>query len=273
MSNLPIMSPEAQVEAIKAVDKHVGETYDNLINVPSKGIGEILNIIYKGMLAKAEFKGYAKSQYYAAAQEKFKQKLQENIDKIPFNKFVMPDINTILQIVDSAECCITDDNLRNMFTKLIASAINSDTVNSVHPAFATILKQMNYMDAKLVISFKINPMQPISNIIYHNNNNSYKTIYSSLFLINGVISDKQNLVELGISNLTRLGIIEVDYNSALSDDKNYADIQAASKSIIDGILSSEEYKDLGVTDPTKTDLKNGIVQLTELGHNFILVCC
>lgn len=122
----------------------------NITDKPTQNIGttfaDIWYLVFGGISQAAEKR---KLKYSYALQE-FEKELKQKISKVPEEKLIEPDIQVIAQALEAAKYCVEKEELRNMFSNLIASSINEDAVDYVHPIFINIIKNFSSLDAKMI---------------------------------------------------------------------------------------------------------------------------
>lgn len=147
--------------------------------------------------------------------------------------------------MDSARYCIEKEVLRELFSNLISSSMNTDTSEQAHPIFADTIKHLSINDAKLLIElFKCSA--------------EYKVGYAKLksFL-------RYSNMILSLSALENLGLI---YTDIKDDIFNY---EIKRQSMLNNILDLRKFHvQLSANDNER--IIN--VHLTEIGLVFCNVC-
>ncbi len=234
----------------------------NLSDKPSANIGttlaDIWYIIFGGISNYAE-KKKLKCSY---SLERFRQELEESISRIPSEKRVDPSLQVTAQALENAKYCIEEAELRDMFTSLISSSMNSDFTKEIHPSFAEIIKQMSVLDAKIIKKFKEGPFSgyPICNYVLSFDKGGYILLLENVFLELPQIS--LDLCSQSISSLERLGLIHTSTNYQLDKPEYYKLFECHPR--FD--LLKKEYPDKTIA------IQRGISHLTTLGRSFIRVC-
>lgn len=160
---------------------------------------------------------------------------------------------------------IDEPELRSMFAKLIASSMDNSKTTKIHSAFTQIIKELTPLDAKLLNFFPIERVTPIAKIqLYTLDKKGVINMYNHILKIKHPISDTL-MYAASIDNLSRLGLIHVDYDNYLikKDAYNWVDekpeyIRATSS------IDNEKYSEVLVT--------KGAISFTDFGKNFILTC-
>lgn len=264
------------------VSKNVTDLADkpihNLVDKPSEAIGNGLASIFNLVFAPVEYlnqkaqlacqhKIEKKQLSYNQSIEKYKQELENKVCEIPPENLVEPDFHTAHLALVNSKSCITDDELRKMFVNLISSSMDSSTKSSVHPAFASIINQMSVLDAKILMTFKFSERYPILDLREKSGQVGYKPFMTNLFLY--IVLNKDDYIDFdlmqvssSISNLDRLGLIEVDYLQHLTDKRQYNDLEKEANKLYESHSIAADNR----------DMQKGIVFLTPLGKDFIKVC-
>lgn len=223
--------PKIDVNISNNVTDLVDKPLHNIVDKPAAAIGNGLESLFNLVFSPIEYLNQKaqlacqhqiekKQLIYQQSIEKYKQELENKIREIPPENMVEPDFHTAYLALENSKSCITDDELRKMFVNLISNSMNSSTSNSAHPAFASIINQMSILDAKILMAFKFSERYPILELREKINQGGYKPFMTNLFLyivlnINDHIDFDSTQVASSISNLDRLGLIEVDYSQYL----------------------------------------------------------
>ena len=73
--------------------------------------------------------------------EAFKKSLQNEVAAIPADQVCEPKLSVIGPALEASKYYLEEPELREMFAKLIASSMTTDTSELVHPSFTEIIKQ------------------------------------------------------------------------------------------------------------------------------------
>ncbi len=90
--------------------------------------------------------------YAQASLRKTKEKLQQKLSKISPEKIVPPPL--FVSVPTLQACCYAADSeeLHNMFSSLLATAMNTDTQDNAHPSFIEVIKQLSPLEASILAS-------------------------------------------------------------------------------------------------------------------------
>ncbi len=141
-------------------------------------------------------------------------------------KIISPDIAVAIPAIEAMR--YTKDEIRTKLLNLLGASMNSDTAEFVHPAFVEILKQMTPDEAKLLNQlpreFLYEPIMDIA--VAKPQTDGVFTLFSSV----GVIGEEAHCefpdkTPLYLTNLTRLGLVDIPGNIALADSWRYDKIR------------------------------------------------
>lgn len=270
--------PKIDVNVSENVTDLVDKPIHNLVDKPTVSIGDGIAGIFNLVFATVEYLGQSAQLAYQYRIEKkqlnyqknieaYKQELEDKVKEIPQENLIEPDFHTAYEALENSKSCITDEELRKMFVNLISSSMNSSTSDFIHPSFASIIKQMSVLDAKIFKMFKEDETNPILELRERIDNGNYQTFLTNLFLYITLNTDEHINLNIGqiqssISNLDRLGLVKIDYSQHLTDEQRYSDLKKAADTICEGRSIAVENR----------IMQKGVVSLTPFGKSFINVC-
>lgn len=267
----------------------------------SKGIGQIVSdMLYASYGYKWSEKRQMKEIEVARNIEKFKEEIANKAAKIPEENKQEPDVEVIGSTLESAKFRINKDEIRDMFSNLIVSAMDSSKANDIHPSFSEMIKMLSPLDAQNLYYLYHNMDETISSVRETYTTGGYTEHFKHIFLGNPKCQDN-TLIEPSIDNLIRLKLVDVTYDAHKNDESLYEkhrenslilelkarraqEIQSYKNAlnylneggIIQGV--SPEEQELVIEDIKKSsqdttiDIQKGIIRLTALGRNFCKVC-
>jgi len=251
---------ETNKELIKQTGKLIKEPFHNVVNPSTKTFGDRLANIIDLIFTPVEVGKIYKDHKI----DLFKNKLFEEINAIPEAKRTTPPLNIIGPAVEGAKFYIDDEELRNMFAKLIASAMSSDTNKLVHPSFVEVIKQLSPLDAVNISSFKKCKMHPMVDYVRIYDRNVQFPLLRNIVLGLSACKDVHE-ISSSITNLIRLGLLEKDLNMCIATGNEY---------LADGILAQVEMQ-MDHTDAGKRSLiktVDSFIHLTTYGKSFVATC-
>ena len=234
-------------------------TQELLINPTAKNIGDTLGEVSKFLLWPVNFG----TSWANAHIEKFKQSIIFNVNKIPEENRDPSKINLAIKTIEDSKYQINDDNLREMFAKLVAASVDKRNNQDLSPKFSSILSQLSPSDAKLLKSLFFNPKLPIPTVsyaVYQDKGYFYPVLDHFI----GINYSKENIIhnEAGLDNLTSLGIIKIKDNFEISEVHHQKFYQE---------MKYSDYPIKAIDKNKESDIKiiNGIIEFTSLGKNFM----
>lgn len=273
----------------------------------SKGIGQtVSDMWYVVFGAKWDEKRQKKQIEVANNVDKFKEEITNKSAQIPDENRIEPDIDVIGSTLESARFRINKDEIRDMFSNLIVSAMDSSKADDIHPSFSEMIKMLSPLDAQNLYYLYHNKDETISKIIINFEKGGYQEVYTHIYLGNPECKIN-DLIEPSIDNLIRLKLVNVTYTEYRTAENAYtahlenplyislkADVTAkisSMKSDIDKLSDPQISQVIGynnniLSDNERLELKEslekslfkdvelnrGIIQLTALGRNFCKVC-
>ncbi|HHT7174555.1 TPA: DUF4393 domain-containing protein [Bacillus cereus] len=207
------------------------------------------------------------------ALNQFKDELEQAVSSIPEENIIEPPLHIVGPSLEASKYYFENDELRKMFSNLIAASINIDDIDKVHPSFVEIIKQLSPLDAMNLKLFKEVFTYPIAEYNYvAKGRTSLVSFKTNVFLENQEVLDI-DLNAASISNLQRLGLVSISYSKKLQDHdyRNYFEnyIYQDSKSrieehVLNTDVNSRVFEDI--------DLVKGTVEITPFGINFTKTC-
>lgn len=208
----------------------------------------------------------------------FRIQLESKINEIPRENFIEPEISKVGPALEASKYYFEEEEIRTMFANLIASSMDYRKVNEVYPSFSEIIKQMSKLDAEnLKIIYKtLTKDSKICQIKIPIKSGGFRTIFTNVFIDNINNKDyKSN--SSSISNLSRLGLIDISYSQFYVDEDIYREFEE-SYIFQQALLIQEEYNtnhNFLPDDPSsylRPEVVKGIVSITPFGESFCKIC-
>lgn len=207
--------------------------------------------------------------------------VSEEVKNVPEGKLTPPEQYVAIPAMQAITYSMDSDELKRMYAKLLANAINADEKKSVHPAFVEIIKQMSPLDAKVLKAFsdQLHGSIPMCNIRRQKPSmkiSSELPSFRKMTLGQDICSHfaavsipGANGLEIISSseNLRRLGLIEISESYHFTDEQYlYFENNAFIKGILMGIQD----------DPNAQNYEVVLIRIsgkmTRLGDQFYQVC-
>lgn len=288
-------------EIEKALAKSVKQALEEPARESGRQLAQLIDLIFTPLqVAKIGRDAWLKD---------FKRRIDQKYQQIPDKRLVNLPLNIIGPALEASKYHMETEEMREMFANLVVHACDSEMESAIHPSFVNILTQLSPLEARILSGFRprteirvgvgasINgreitqpELQGTGTYTYPEQvlpiANYYLVKDDKRILVQGnvIISEATNNAEkisAAITNLIRLGLIEVNYQMHISDKAQYdyffnnelyqtlqKDInpgdQVYMRAIRGNVLWSGEYD--------KIHVEKGIVRLTQFGYNFIKVC-
>lgn len=188
-------------------------TQEAFLNPSARTIGQALNglvlfftspLLKLGIVKKAEL-------------EKFKHDIQQETQKIPEQNRDNSKLGLVVKAIEDAKYQLSEDKIRAMYAKLIASTVDNRKNGLVTPRLATALSQMGPNDAVLLkhINEQEGHVVPFGYFIKKDNVGTSTISKKSIdFLKTGTLINQ----DISLDVLDSLGIIEVKHDAWLTNE-------------------------------------------------------
>ena len=251
-----------------AIKVELPEVVNKVLEKPATTLGEkisdLLEIIFGGITYKKQELAYKRELNF----EKFKASLSEKVASVPENKRIEPEESILGPALEAAKYRIDSEELREMFAELIASSINIEKKEWVHPAFIEILRNISPDDARTLLQLKewkdthLIPIISVGEKVMSipNNLNHY------CFLVRKYGLEKANVI---LFSLIRNGLIEINY--VFNKDDVFQGFTFSSMET--EFVELREMRHIGRNVGNPLEYKYGTINLTAFGYAFVSVCC
>jgi hypothetical protein len=140
--------------------------------------------------------------------EHFKQEIQYSVRKVPEEFHDDSKIGLVLKAIEDSRYQLNDEEIRNMFTKLITSTIDCRTNSGISPKYSSIIADMSAAEARLLrdIYFNKGSVVPLVSLKIENKSDYSSRNLGQDFLLFDNYSDNQKMLDLSLlesSNLIR----------------------------------------------------------------------
>lgn len=250
--------PDAIESVSNAVHQNLPETEKETDGVLSTVVGFFNNVVFYP-IKKANLT-------FRYKLEAFKDDLEEKIKDIPEENLQVPPTMIAGPALEALKYTYDEEELREMYENLIASAMDNRKLSSTHPSYVDAIKQMNPLDAKVLDRIADYHQLRCIEIKFLIDNS--KRVYTNAMPNNFC----QELYDLGdpfsistsIINLNRLGLVKIFDGTIIG-----ADYEILLKHPY--VVSRKALFDLYGKDITikKTDK---VIITTDYGNAFIKVC-
>lgn len=238
---------------------------DSALTPVATSVGNTLSSIWNIVFGEIDSYSQRLDQKRKYNLDQFRQELDDKVSAIPKDKLVEPPLHVIGPTLEASKFYFDNEDLRSMFANLIASAINIDSANNVHPSFVEIIKQLHPDEAKITRKFSKAGF-PLVDVISVFDNNGLMNIAINF----SDIAEKAECsfpLSIGsyIDNLSRLGLISVEMNSLINQNL-YESL------LVHPIIEEAKQKAILIGDKEPRIMKK-LFRVTPFGLQFYRTCC
>lgn len=255
--------------AVAAVAKEV-PVYQDALQPAAQEVGKALGTVAKLVnVALAPVSalvwGYDQIREFTAT------KVAEKLKGVPPEKIVTPSPNVAGPAIEALRYTGHEESLSEMYASLLATAMNKDTIQTAHPAFVDIIKQLTPDEAKIVRGFVVRGVpNPIISILAGSPGVPVRDGHTTVLRHFSQIGERAGcehlqLVPAYLDNLIRMGLCEIPNSWSYTDNEHY--LPLIEHPFI--INFRESYKKV----ERETDCKKLALHVTDFGHQFALACC
>lgn len=196
----------------------------------------------------------------------YKESVLKELSKIPPEKYQTPKLSVVGPAIEASRYYIQEEDIREMFAKLLASSCDSSKNDHVHESFVEIIKQLSVNDAKLLAL-----LPSYGPLVDYNLNlktePGLSTPLATEVYLSKYILDYKEKDSFSINNLQRLSIITFDKlttGDGIIDYGMYEKIPLYKSCLEIVKLHPEKY--------TNLELKKYYYNITLFGKAFKSIC-
>lgn len=251
---------DKKISILPEIPKSIDNAVENLTDLPTKGIGQTLAdcwyLVFGGISHSADKKRIK----YAIDLENFKNELQTSISSVPESIRKEPSSQIVLAALDNAKYCIEEKELRDLFTALLTSSV--DSTQTVHPSFAHIISRMSPIDAQMMKYLICQPYLPLCDILRVSSRVNGADVLATNVFVDGPDTLTCEEKSLSISSLLSVGLIEIPEGMYFNSDSSYLKFYESEQYL--SLLSSNTRQEL--------QLEKKLIRLSSLGKSFASCC-
>lgn len=251
------------------VIKTAGKTGEGVLN---KLLGPSAEFLGKGLANYLKVK-LSNSPYWGEETKKIQENnvkntmniFLENFNKIDDKDKKQLSVNIVAPVIDSLFTYFEEPNYKEMFGRLLASSFDKNKEKIIHPSFVSIIKELNGLDAQILVMIKDAECLPYAKLFgVHEDNSTLTPFYPHMFALPEDENHPGNEIVSSIENLERLKLITIRNDILCFKDAYTAFEMRERYKLYDQIIKQEN-------GYLKMDKYR--VELTQLGLNFVSVCC
>ncbi|MBM7579993.1 DUF4393 domain-containing protein [Jeotgalibacillus terrae] len=251
-------------DAIKGIVEAV-PVYEDALQPAAKELGKGLHTLAQVVnVAISPLKALVWG--YDQISEHLDKKLTEKLENVPVENIITPDPSVAVPAIESLRYNAHKEEIREMYTSLIASAMDKEQAKRAHPSFVEILKQLTPDEAKIFATFTNHMSRAVIKLRALNQNDDHYTYRLQEFTVIPY-SINCEYPELGpsyINNLVRLGLIDINYTSYATLPNSYEPIYEHQK-----FKAEMQFIE---NNNMRSEVKRGTLCRTQFGENFYKTC-
>jgi hypothetical protein len=251
-------------EAVKGIVEAV-PVYEDLLQPAVQEVGKGLHTLSKTIhIALAPISamvwGYEKIGAYLQTS------LEEKLKKVPDENIITPDPAVAVPAVEALRYTAHKEELREMFSNLIATAMDNATAAKAHPSFVEVLKQLTPDEAKIISLLTDDKSKAIVKIRAYSKEIDHYSEPIQEFSMLPYLANCSN-PELGPSylvNIARLGLASISYD-------NYSTLPNSYEPIFNHHYIIQQTKRIELVDK-RVEIQKGTFIRTKFGETFYKAC-
>lgn len=250
------------IEAVQGIVESV-PVYEDMLQPATKELGKGLLTISKVVnIALSPLSGLDWG--YEKIAKFLESSMAEKLKDIPEENITTPSPSVAVPAIEALRYTGDIEELREMFSNLIATAMDKKASNMAHPAFVEVIKQLSSDEAKLIRIME-RDAYPLITVSNHFKDRSYSRVMKNFTnLAEKANCESPTMIFSYLENLSRLGLISIEEIS-LKDESLYQELLDHSAVIDAKQIATKK----GELDP-KVDRDSFWV--TPFGKQFITAC-
>lgn len=242
--------------------------YEDLAKEPLQTTGKVFDLLPRSIKALClPLEKWVLNREFAIKELSIR--LNKKLEKIKDDDIISPDIYIAVPLIEQYSYCTDKEELKNLYANLLASSMNKEMRNSVHPGFVDIIKQLSPDEAKIMKELDNVKREAILDVNAVNEKKESIATYKNYSLIayRSKCDCPENTCSY-IDNLTRLGLIINEMGiKYLTDESHYKRIEDLKqvKDLEDQIRKRNDEYNVAHVD-------KGYIELTNFGQLFCKIC-
>lgn len=241
---------------------------DEAASKPAQAVGETLKDIWQlGIGSHVALWAKKQEHRHKLNLEDYIDRIQNKTQDIPEEFLIEPQLNIVGPALEASKYYIDSEILREMFANLISSCVDQRKYAKTHPSFVEIIKQLSPLDAEILCIFQKKRHIPLISLEAVKSDAHYFTLQQHIMDSHDKVDYKKQVSS--ISNLQRLGLVDISYMNffSISSAYDYIESHPALESALQQV---NEHK---ISEPdTRLNKKKGICTKTPLCDDFLEIC-
>ncbi len=161
-----------------------------------------------------------------------KKLLEYKLQNIPIENIITPPPYIAVPALQAISYCMDNDELREMYAELLKTAMNSETVDNVHPTYVEIIKQMSPFESLVFKKIVTKLVQPCVGFSYKSKKSGASYPIQDIVAFCDIDNYPIVPTQIALENLERLRLIEINRNSKYANNDEYQRIKKCMESRI-----------------------------------------
>jgi hypothetical protein len=250
-------------EVVKAVP-----VYEDAVQPAARQVGLALETVAKTVRValfpiSALVWGYEKIGAYLDA------RLSEKLQYTPPGRITTPPPNVAGPAIEALRFTGDVEELREMYASLLATAMDSATMEKAHPAFVDAIRQLTADEARALRVLADGQFRPVVSVYARLKDGTGDRIASrhqSMIDVEAKVA-RPALMPSYLDNLERLGLIEIPHGRALVGPPGDPYQELESDPAIQGLCNA-----INREPTTFAHIERMYVRLTDFGQHFVAAC-
>lgn len=176
----------------------------------------------------------------------FRNELVVEVNAIAPENIQEPKTSLVGPALEASKFYMDEGEIRQMFARLIATSMDKSRSHKAHHAFVEIIKMLSPLDAKnLYYLYTLKDETICNSRIVLDDKGGFKFVARHVWLGNPK-NPSQELQQVSIENLIRLGLVTVSYETYFTDENTYqhhkahADYLSLEKEVFDTVEQAKQ---------------------------------
>ena len=210
--------------ALDVAKSLVEPAYRDAVQPAAREIGKGLETIAKAInLALEPVKGLIWG--YETIKEFLSTRVAEKLRDVPPERIKPPAPNVVGPALEALRFTGHEEALREMYANLLASSLDTNTARSAHPSFVDTIRNMSPDEAQIMRLFATRPSFPLVDVKEKKDKGFTLRVANASHIGKEARCEHPILVQAGLDNLCRLGLLEIPHDEYLMGENLYEPIE------------------------------------------------
>lgn len=202
---------------------------------------------------------------WQAKQDHLEQDLKKKLEAVPPERLVeQAPLHVVIPAVQAWSYSVDCDELRNLYSNLLANSMIMNRQIDVHPAFVEIIKQLDPYEARLFKCIAPSKDWPVYELRVKLDEKGSYAVHGTHFAVVTLDNVKTAPAPHYWQNMQRLGLINIQYDPWLSDEKAYQDLEE--HEFVQSLKGQYSASNRALI------CAKGVMRVTPFGEKFAAIC-